>query len=252
VLRGCASALLSLSRRTGEGRGEGSCENFSCQPAGFDLPTPPCQPRVRANCASNPLGPRSAFGNYRGRAVWPVTNFAVSIRKGVTTLIAFASKPDSPSNSTVQATDFRTSSNTTPQGTIIWLRAAFSSSECGITNLRNRKAAQILWTTSGGFCRNVRRIRAMLRRRRAAASRTDLKNPHPDALPSDGRGQASAQFWATQVSWVSTDGFRNNHLKTAVDILSSESAGNIQQFSLSRRTGEGRGEGISETFLCRA
>lgn len=173
----------------GEGWGEGKI--FSCPSDNFALLTSPCPLVGHGRCAKNPLGPKSGSGGCCARAAWQDTNSDANIRRDNITSISFVSKPRSQLNWTVQVMAFPVNSNMTTSGMLSWPRAAFLSNEYGIIGSPNWKAGRTSWKIFGASCRSEHRTRRMWRCCLPAANRISLKNPHPDPLPSDGRGEAA-------------------------------------------------------------
>jgi hypothetical protein len=203
----CAELQHSLSHPMGEGRGEGSSRIFTCLPDDFGLLTHPYLPHGREHCANSPLGPKSNSGVCCDPAVGLDTNSAANIPRNRTTWMFIASKPSLPSNSTGPDTDFPASKHAISSGTVSWPRTAFLSNACGTISSRNRKIGTLSWKISGGFCRNTPHIPATLHRYHTAANQINPKYPHPDPLPSDGRGEASARPLVVWKSRSSSNGF---------------------------------------------
>lgn len=190
-------ARFPLSRRTGEGWGEGYLIKLhSCSSGCFDLQTCLCLLPGRGNCVRNPHGPNGGFGGCCVLVGWPDTNSVASTGKGDTISIFIASKRNWPLNSTAPDTDFPVSSNTTLCGTLGWQSAGSLSNACGIINWSSQTTATILWKTSGVSCSSARRTRKTRRCRPSGVNRINppIKTPHPDPLPSDGRGKPHDAF----------------------------------------------------------
>jgi hypothetical protein len=99
------------------------------------------------------------------------------------------------------------------------------SSGSGIIDWPDRRAGRILFGTFGNYCRSGLLIRETFHRRLIVENQTNLcpENPHPNPLPSDGRG--NSQRTGSGI-WRVARIFER-----------------VLTLSLSHRMGEGRGEG---------
>jgi hypothetical protein len=176
-----------LSRRTGEGWGEGIGHSVSpCETHRFRLLTFQCPFCVPESCGRNRLGRKSGFGNYSVHAVWPDINSAGSIMKGLTIWTSIAWKQNLPSNWTVPATAFHHNEITMREEMPFSPSEAFWSNAFGIIKWDVEVIAKI----SGRFCKLVFRILRMRHCLGIGARQTSWhqKSLHPNPLPSDGRG----------------------------------------------------------------
>lgn len=93
-------------------------------------------------------------------------------------------------------TVFRSSKSTICEEMRFWPDAAFSSSACGITNSNAGQIVKISRRIFGRFCRNAALILRTLLCPDTGVNRTNKsrKGPHPNPLPSDGRGDVGHTF----------------------------------------------------------
>ncbi len=187
--------VFPLSHRMGEGRGEGSSFS-SCE--GFDLKllTVLCLFAGPDNCGSTLRGPKNGFGISSVRGAWRDTNSVASIMKGLTIWTFIVWRQSSPWNWMASAMASRCNTNTTCEETLFSRAVAFWLNASGIINSLPGKSAKIWKRIFGEFYRNGCRIRKIYRYLRIGGNRTtlEIKNPHPDPLPSDGRGEIVHTF----------------------------------------------------------
>jgi hypothetical protein len=180
---------FSLSHRMGEGQGEGALFFSGCRPHDFRLLTSPCPSPKPEDCGRTLPGRKSVFGNCSVRGGWPVTNFAVNSAKRPTISTFTVWRRDLRSSWTASVMEPRGKRNMTREEMLSSQPEGFSSKEFGTINFSAQKGVKTSWKTFGRYCRAGVHIRKTLRRLRFGASRTKRPgNPHPDPLPSDGRG----------------------------------------------------------------
>jgi hypothetical protein len=218
---------LSLSHRMGEDRGEGKeAPVSSCRFNTSRVPPRLCQRREPGNCADDPHGLRKNCGNCFDHDAWPDTNFDVKRSRDDSTWTFIASKQNWPSKLMVRAMVSLLNRNTIRNGMHYLQRVESCLSESGIIDWLAHRIGKTWSRTFGNCCRSALHIRETFRHRLIGESRTSLRweDPHPDPLPSDGRG---------------------NSQRTRSEVLGTARIfERVLQFSLSHRMGEGRGEGL--------
>ncbi len=183
---------FSLSHPMGEGRGEGKAPAlFTCRFFPSGLRTSVCPRPVPDGCAEIPRGPKGGFGNDFDPGGWPDTNSVVNALKEVITWTCIVTKPNWRSNWMGQAMESLSIDIATSCAMPALLPEVFSLNGFGIISLPVGKIGRIWWRTSGNFCRSVLHIPGTWCRLLTAANPTGVrrKRPHPDPLPSDGRGK---------------------------------------------------------------
>ena len=214
----------SLSRPTGEGRGEGSLS--PCQPFPVSVFRFACQGQPgRGHLGKGRHGQRSAFGDSCVRADWLGTNFAVSTPIQGIFSISTASRRNWSSSLMELDTGCHPGWKWTRREMPLLLRRVFWSRGFGTISLSPRKGG-VKWSRLCGGCfRVVPHIRRIVRSRFFAGSlirKRKTKTLTPALSHPMGEGDRPD-------AW---DGF-----------LSSGCNQRVDQFSLSRLTEEGRGEG---------
>ena len=184
---------FSLSHRMGEGRGEGSVFlNSPCYSCCLPLLGIACLSPALERFASNPPGQRGGCGDFFDHDDWLDINSVDSIKRDVTIWTSFAWKQNLPLSSTVLAMGFPNSKNTIQVGMLFSRVAGFWLNAFGIINSFAGRKGRILKRIFGRYCSLARHILRMLRYQSAGGRPICIqkKDPHPDPLPSDGRGNS--------------------------------------------------------------
>ena len=184
---------VSLSHQMGEGRGEGlELRNSSCGFFSFGLEASSCLSCAPESFGNSPLGLKNAYGDCCGVAAWPDINSVANIRKGPIIWTSIVWRQNSRSNSTASAMACQNSKNMIRVGTLFSRLAVSWSNVFGITNSGVGKIGRTLKRIFGRYNNPVSDILRTSLCRSIGDSPTDLlrKSPHPDPLPSDGRGNS--------------------------------------------------------------
>ncbi len=196
--------MLSLPHQMGEGRGEGcASRNSACEHLPFRLGTFGCLSFVREDCERSPLGLRNDCGNCCDRDDWRDTNSGGNFKKGITISTFIAWRPNLRLNSMVSAMAFLNSKNMILTGMVFSQLAAFWSNVSGIISFFAGKVVRTLRKIFGQFCKLVFHILTMSCCRSIGGNRTNIlkENPHPDPLPSDGRGGSNYPLVLNFAAW---------------------------------------------------
>ena len=156
----CHVAVLPLSHRMGEGRGEGpfplvtGCRLVQATAACLAASAP-------ESCVKNGPGLPSGSGGCCDRGGWRGTSFAVSTRSDLTFWISTVSKRKSESSPTAFSTVSRNSKPTIEFGMHIWRHRVSFRSGFGTHIWHDRAKERRLQTISGASFRSERRILKM-------------------------------------------------------------------------------------------
>src|SRR5262249_52605 len=150
---------FSLSRPTGEGRGEGKASLLlTCWSFPSALRTFVCRRLVPDCCARIPHGLKSASGNCFDPDDWLNTNSDLSVFTAAIIWPCIVMKRNWQSDWTGQVMEYLNISSATSSATTAWQHGEYWSNVYGIISLLIGRIEKIWWKISGNFCRNVLRI----------------------------------------------------------------------------------------------